>query len=95
MPESNALPKELPPRRPEPVPVWDQCARCFRTNGRHGDRDWVLGFDDCAYVAGVVCPGCITPDERRKLNGLAVEELVEGITASGVGVYINPADDDE
>lgn len=80
-------------RIPEPVPELGCCARCQRTNTQPDcPSDWVEGLDGCAYVAGVICPDCITPDERRTINGLELEELVEGHTDYGVAIFINPAD---
>lgn len=83
-------------RTPEPVPELGCCARCQRINTQP-DRpsDWVEGLDSCAYIAGLICPDCITPDERQKLNALELEELVNGHTTYGVGIFINPADSDD
>src|SRR5258705_11543625 len=60
---------ELLPPRPRPVPEWGWCARCKRMNPLPGDpddhdgHDWVLGLDQYAYIAGVICPDCLSPEE--------------------------------
>lgn len=78
------LPDQHPPRKPPPVPVLGWCARCQRVNPRlgypedHDGHDWAAGVDSCAYVAGVICPECITPDDLFN----AIEE----------GIFIDPND---
>ena len=80
-------PQELV-RRPEPVPELGWCARCKRVNPRPGYPDghegngWVEGLDDCAYVAGVICPDCITFEERMRF-------LTEDMRLFG-GIFIDP-----
>lgn len=87
------LPAKLPPPKPRPVPELGWCARCKRVNPRPGfpddqdGHDWVEGLDDCGYVAGVICPECVTTVER-------LDYLVEDREFFG-GIFINPADKHE
>jgi hypothetical protein len=79
------------------VPELGWCARCKRANPRpgypedHDGHDWVLGLDEYAYIAGVICPDCLSSDEH-------VNYLVDGHDLDG-GIFINPddapKDDDE
>ena len=99
-PGSTALPPwvptELPPPRPRPVPELGWCARCQRVNPRPGypedqeGHDWVDGLDRYAYVAGVICPDCLSPEEAMAV----LDDRVFGtgdVSLDG-GIFINPED---
>ncbi len=95
------LPDKLPPRKPPPVPELGWCARCHRVNPwpgypeDHEGHDWVQGLDQYAYIAGVICPDCLSSDEAMKV--LEARVMGTGDVSLDGGIF-NPADaweDDE
>jgi hypothetical protein len=59
----------------------------------------VDGLDGCAYVAGVICPECLTDAEHQKVEGGVLELQVYGDTTDmrdyGVvaAIFIDRGDD--
>lgn len=97
------VPRELPTPKPRPVPELGWCARCQRANPRpgypedHDGHDWVCGLDDCAYVAGVICPDCLSPDEafavlEFRVFDKAMVEFGDGMVSWDGCIFINPDD---
>jgi hypothetical protein len=90
------LPDKLPEPAPRPVPELGWCARCQRVNPRpgypedHDGHDWVCGLDQYAYIAGVICPDCITPDEAMAVLDYRV--FGTGDVSLDGGIFIDPAD---
>jgi hypothetical protein len=78
------------------VPELGWCARCQRVNPRPGypsdldGDDWVLGMDGCAYVAGVICPDCLSSDEAMAV--LEARVLGTGDVSLDGGIFIDPED---
>lgn len=93
-------PKTLKRVRP-PVPELGWCARCQCVNPRpglpadHDGHDWVIGLDRCAYVAGVICPECLSDGERRKVEGARLHVLVYGDEDDSAAIFIDPTDEEE
>jgi hypothetical protein len=96
-------PAKLPPPRPRPVPELGLCARCKRANPRpgypedHAGHDWAGGLDGCAYVAGVICPDCLSSDEamavldHRVFDNATVEFGDDMVSFDG-RIFIDAAD---
>ena len=98
----------LPPlselrRVPPPVPELGWCARCKRVNPRPGypdeleGHDWVVGMDQYAYIAGVICPDCLSSEEasavlESRVFDDTMVEFGDGMVSFDGAIFINPED---
>jgi hypothetical protein len=59
-------------------PIESHCVRCLRSAPDEDDRsidalEWEVLTDDEGEVVGVLCPECVTPEERQAADETFME----------------------